>query len=358
MATTAPAPLDTIENLARFHREHERFYAQAPLEDTIRLERWSRSLKALADHWLLVEPADAVLGSPYAGCEDLNVEAAIDGSGILFLEGEGEPAEIAALKGELAALGESFEASGSWLAVAMESAWTTAQAVVSERELADVLGERHRIIANDWRAATLSSLVARLVRRAFDVLEQIDFRPAALREDLAGARAAPAYLFSACELIDHAADLVAESASLVHDNERRWRVFHDRVAALAARRPPGERAVERARAAQGCQTPRAKVRRIDVTARRTTTEEARRVGDEIGVDWSRLELEQFRAGMDVEYEHGSHDPQTDVTHDDPVVTGKIALAHLKEFADYYDRLALMEREAEREHGAGPTDATR
>jgi hypothetical protein len=80
--------------------------------------------------------------------------------------------------------------------------------------------------------------------------------------------------------------------------------------------------------------------------RRTTTEEARRVGDEIGVDWSRFDLEQFRLGMDVEFEHGSHDPQTDVTHDDPIVTGKIALAHMKEFPDYYERLDRMEAEAE------------
>src|SRR6185295_14011876 len=81
---------------------------------------------------------------------------------------------------------------------------------------------------------------------------------------------------------------------------------------------------------------------------RTTSEEARRVGDAIGVDWSRFDLEQFRAGMDVEFEHGSHDPQTDVTHDDPIITGKIALAHMKEFPDYYERLERMEREAERE----------
>jgi Protein of unknown function (DUF5661) len=47
--------------------------------------------------------------------------------------------------------------------------------------------------------------------------------------------------------------------------------------------------------------------------------------DEIGVDWSRFDLEQFRAGMDVEFEHGSHDSQTDVTGDDPILTGKIAL---------------------------------
>jgi hypothetical protein len=81
---------------------------------------------------------------------------------------------------------------------------------------------------------------------------------------------------------------------------------------------------------------------------RTTSEEARRVGDEIGIDWSRFELEQFRQGMDVEYEHGSHDPQTDVTGDDPILTGKIALAHMKEFPDYYVRLERMEEEATRD----------
>ena len=57
-------------------------------------------------------------------------------------------------------------------------------------------------------------------------------------------------------------------------------------------------------------------------AKRTTSEEARRVGDEIGVDWTRFDVEQFRAGMDVELEHGTHDPQTNVTDDDPIVTGR------------------------------------
>jgi Protein of unknown function (DUF5661) len=85
--------------------------------------------------------------------------------------------------------------------------------------------------------------------------------------------------------------------------------------------------------------------------KRTTSGEARRVGDTIGVDWDRFDLEQFRLGMDVELEHGSHDPQTDVTGDDPIVTGKIALAHMKEFPDYYERLERMEAEAEREWSA-------
>ena len=82
--------------------------------------------------------------------------------------------------------------------------------------------------------------------------------------------------------------------------------------------------------------------------RRTSSEEAKRVGEEIGVDWTRFDLEQFRFGMDVEYEHGSLDPQTDVTHDDPILTGKIALAHMKEFPDYYERLERLEEDATRD----------
>lgn len=82
-----------------------------------------------------------------------------------------------------------------------------------------------------------------------------------------------------------------------------------------------------------------------------SAEEARRVGEEIGVDWdqSPFDVEQFRGGMDVELEHGLRDLLTNVTGDEPTVTGKIALAHLKEFPDYYTRLARMEAEARQDH---------
>ena len=86
---------------------------------------------------------------------------------------------------------------------------------------------------------------------------------------------------------------------------------------------------------------------------RVTPEMARRVGGELGIDWevAPFDVEQFRMGMAVELEHGSADPRTDVTNDDPHITGKIALAHLNEFADYYTRLHLMEEEARRDHSA-------
>jgi hypothetical protein len=83
-----------------------------------------------------------------------------------------------------------------------------------------------------------------------------------------------------------------------------------------------------------------------------TADEARRVGVEIGIDWESapFDVEEFRTGMDVELEHGLHDPATNVTDDDPTVTAKIALAHLNEFPDYYTRLERMEEEAKRDHG--------
>lgn len=77
-----------------------------------------------------------------------------------------------------------------------------------------------------------------------------------------------------------------------------------------------------------------------------TAEEAKQIGEQLGIDWSKYDVEQFRMGMDVELEHGTIDPNTNVTDDDPLKTGKIVLAHLNELPDYYTRLAKMEVEGE------------
>ena len=74
--------------------------------------------------------------------------------------------------------------------------------------------------------------------------------------------------------------------------------------------------------------------------------EAQQLGDTLGVDWLAFGVDQFRAGLEVELEHGTRDTQTNVTDDDTLITGKIALAHLKEFPDYYTRLSAMEKEAD------------
>jgi hypothetical protein len=76
-----------------------------------------------------------------------------------------------------------------------------------------------------------------------------------------------------------------------------------------------------------------------------TLDQAKTIGEQLGIRWDKFDLEQFRAGLGVELEHGSVNQTTDVTNDDPLLTGKIALAHLTEFPDYYIRLAKMEAEA-------------
>ena len=83
-----------------------------------------------------------------------------------------------------------------------------------------------------------------------------------------------------------------------------------------------------------------------MSKQKIAVEEAQAIGAKLGIDWSKIDLEQFRRGLEVEFEHGAHDPETNVTSDDPILTGKIAWAHLKEIQDYYTRLDRMEAEAE------------
>jgi hypothetical protein len=82
--------------------------------------------------------------------------------------------------------------------------------------------------------------------------------------------------------------------------------------------------------------------------RQFSTDEARAIGTQLKINWTQIDLEQFRRGLEVELEHGARDAQTNVTGDDPALTGKIAWAHLKEIRDYYRRLDIMEAEAEEE----------
>ena len=78
-----------------------------------------------------------------------------------------------------------------------------------------------------------------------------------------------------------------------------------------------------------------------------SAEDAKSIGEALGVEWTNFDVEQFRVGMDVELEHGTENSVTNVTNDDPLMTGKITLAHLNEFPDYYTRLLKLEEEAEK-----------
>jgi hypothetical protein len=118
--------LDAALNLAACHEQHERFYASSPLESAVRLQRHARALLALADRWATVAPSDHRGVSPFEGAEDLNSEAATALDGVLFMEGEGRPAEITAMIGELRTDAGSLAGAGEWLASAMRASWQMA----------------------------------------------------------------------------------------------------------------------------------------------------------------------------------------------------------------------------------------
>lgn len=83
-----------------------------------------------------------------------------------------------------------------------------------------------------------------------------------------------------------------------------------------------------------------------VSKKKFSEKEAEEIGNKLGIKWDKFDVDQFRRGMDIELEHGKISPKTNITNDDPLMTAKIALAHLNEFPDYYDRLEKLEKEAE------------
>ncbi len=87
--------------------------------------------------------------------------------------------------------------------------------------------------------------------------------------------------------------------------------------------------------------------RGDPKQKQFSMEEAREIASSLNIDFSKekFDLKQYWMGINVELEHGTKFPETNVTNNDPLLTGKIALAHLLEFPDYYDRLKKLELEA-------------
>jgi hypothetical protein len=233
------ALLTMMLNMTATHREHEKFYSVAPREQAVVLQRHSRTRYALADRWMITAPSARDVLNPFEGADDLNAAAATQLDGVLFMEGEGEPGEITHLKRDLRQFADDALAAGEWLADAMQASWDMGIALFEIDELADLLGERHRIIANNWQGASLMTLIAHILQRAAEGLDCIDFAPTAVRADLADGRVSAGRLYSAAEMIDHAADLLSDFAGIVHDNERRWRVFRNRVEQIAAAPPPG-----------------------------------------------------------------------------------------------------------------------
>jgi hypothetical protein len=219
--------------IARHHRDHERYYAMEGLEQAAAIRRDAGALRALADRWLAGQApdgGDARYDDPQlkaAGCEDLNDPAALATAGILFMEGEGEPAEIAALKVKLAAERDRCLGTGSWLEDKMQAAWQREAALLTA-EHADAAYARHMTLMRTTLTASKLVVAGRLLGAAHAALAPRDHRPAGVRADLHGAGR---LLRATAWLMDAAAGLIAEQAADLGASDPAWTSYIEDLAA-------------------------------------------------------------------------------------------------------------------------------
>lgn len=218
--------IEGLLKIAEYHREHERFYATHGLDQASALRRDAGALRALADRWIEGE-ARAPAGDfndprlQAAGCEDLNAEAALATTGILFMEGESEPAEIVQMRARLQALGEGYARSARWLAEKMDAGWKR-ESVLLTPEFADVAYQRHMALARTTMHGEQLGVAARLIGAAHAALSAQKHDPATIRAD---APAAGRVLRVAAWLLDSAAEIVALGAAELSRSDPDWTAY-------------------------------------------------------------------------------------------------------------------------------------
>jgi hypothetical protein len=224
-----PKAIESLLQVARAHRRHERFYAMEGLEVAAALRRDANALRALADRWL-EEPTDAApaIDDPRfraAGCADLNADAATASTGILFMEGEQEPAELAALKRKLSAFAAEQAEISKWLLDMMEHAWGR-EAILLRPGTATAGFRRHLTVTRTALTAGKLGVSARLAGAAQAALSAQDFRPAAIRADRHGAAEMAR---TAAWLLDAATAVLAEQASQLGYSDADWTAYIEQL---------------------------------------------------------------------------------------------------------------------------------
>jgi hypothetical protein len=224
--TERPLP-DAIAGMlqvARYHRQHERYHSLSGLENAAALRRDANALKVLADTWLRaaeqpppdVDYSDAAFRA--AGCEDLSDPAAVATTGILFMEGEGEPRELTQLKGKLWAISDSMGRVSGWLAEKMEAGWEREMRLLTP-ELAESARPRFMALTRTTMSGVKFGVVARLMGAALEALNAVEFRPDAIRKDLRGSAM---LVRTAGWLLDEAAAVLAEQAADLGRSDPDW----------------------------------------------------------------------------------------------------------------------------------------
>ncbi|GAA3219968.1 hypothetical protein [Nonomuraea helvata] len=229
-----PLLLQGMLEVARAHREHERYHSLLKLEEAATLRRDSNALKVLADRWLEAPdgehhpvPVDSAYGA--VGCTDLNDPVVVATTGILFMEDEPAPAELTAIEGRLQAAAAEYGQLSRWLVEKMAAAWPRLTAALLTPELADAARPRFTALSHTTAAGTAYGLAAQLLHAAVHAMRGQDLSPHGVRADPA---AAATMLRSAAWLADQAAATIAEAAARLGRSDPDWTAF---IAAITSR---------------------------------------------------------------------------------------------------------------------------
>jgi hypothetical protein len=222
---------DGLRNIASFHREHERYYTAEGVATAADLFREANRLRIVADVWMRPSGAGTAVesappGYEAAGCVDLNEPLTVAAIGVLFMEGEAEPAELRMIQAKMRAFAIGWAGAGKWVADKMRAAWLREQALFTPA-LIELARPRYNTIANNWRGAGAISLAGRLLGLAGERLSRIDFRPVAVRADRAGAGRK---LRDTAGLLALAGQLRARGAAELAENDRDWTEYLEGLA--------------------------------------------------------------------------------------------------------------------------------
>lgn len=219
------AAIGGMLDVARYHREHERFHSMNGLETAMDLRRDANALKMLAERWMMPDKAEASAAVDYqdesfraAGCADLNDRTAVAATGILFMEGESEPQEMLQVKGRLRGVSMGLAAASQWLSQKMDAAWARERALLTP-ELVDAVHPRFMALTRTTLTGAKLGVVARLLDVAAAALDGQDLTPPGIRKDRQGAGR---LLLTTSWFIDRAAALLAEQAADLSLSDPDW----------------------------------------------------------------------------------------------------------------------------------------
>ncbi|GAA3130143.1 hypothetical protein JOF29_007206 [Kribbella aluminosa] len=216
--------LEGLVDVARAHREHERFHSLFKLEEAVAWRRDANALKLLSDRWSVTDEDGPRLADPdqgAVGCADLNDPAVVATTGILFMEGASEPAELTAMRAGWETASMRYGKLSVWLAEHMSAEWPRLTQLLTP-DLAEAARPRFMALSRTTAAGHSYSLVANLLTTAAQALTNQDLTPAGVRSNR---DAAAQMVRTAAWLVDTAAAEIARTGASLTLSDPDWTEF-------------------------------------------------------------------------------------------------------------------------------------